>query len=562
MSSLDEGSGGRIPVAVAVLLACYGGVFLAVPGETFYTTDAGANYLLSRRVAERGLGLDVELPFTKLAGSAVPLEMAAVRTLRSPPPHMFLRRYGEGWTLTYPPLFPAVSGWLLALFGVAGLRLLPAAAAALAAWVASGLVAAGEGRAEALLLFGVATPLLFYAHVYWGHSLGALLVLGALALWARGRPLTAGFCCAMAVTVRTECLPAVALVPAAAALAAGMVRPMARAAARYAMGAALVLLPLALFQWSVYGTPAGAHVASIDPATNTVTAEAAAEGGPKVARNLVHYLFRNYRMLDGMAAVLAAAGMCGWAAAAAAPGATRAVLVTVAAGGGLVSMLFAVLVPGQYAPGLMLVMPLAALAPLGLRESLRSGHPTARFLAAFALLDLLIVAALAPRGGWQWGPRYLLPVVPLVAWLGWQARSAAPRATLVLAVASLVLQATSVRDLRLQLNAQQELVTAVAGSDPLVTDVWFLSWQLMPALWGRDFLHADTPAQLGTVLSAASQRGLGAVRHISGSWKHGEPGGAWEAELARLGWRVSTARELRFPSGDRLALRRLERPGR
>jgi hypothetical protein len=337
---------------------------------------------------------------------------------------------------------------------------------------------------------------------------------------------------------------------------------MARAAAAYAMGAALVLLPLALFQWQAYGSPGGAHVASIDPATNAVAAEAEAEGGPRIARNLAHYLFRNYRMLDGMAGLLAAATVCGWAAAAAAPGATRAVLVGAAAAGGLLSMLFALLVPGQYAPGLMVVMPLAALAPLGLRESLRAGHPAAGFLAAFALLDLLAVAALAPRGGWQWGPRYLLPIVPLVAWMGWQARSAAPRATLVLAMASLVLQGTSVRDLRSQLIAQQELVESVAGSEPLVTDVWFLSWQLMPSLWSRELLYADTPGQLGRVLAVAAERGLGSVRFISGTWKLGDPGAAWEAELARAGWHALGARELRFPSGDRLALRRLERRGR
>lgn len=92
---------------------------------------------------------------------------------------------------------------------------------------------------------------------------------------------------------------------------------------------------------------------------------------------------------------------------------------------GMIAELFS---PGR---GLLWYFPLVALAPIGALVLWRRGlgHETAAMVLP-VLAYLPIYAKYASLGGWDWGPRYLVPLVPLLALLAgsvaWPQRRYAP----------------------------------------------------------------------------------------------------------------------------------------
>ncbi len=561
----EAGVGPPVAVVTAAALVLVL-LILTLPSGTFYTTDAGANFLLARRVAEQGPGLTVDLPGSHVSGELLDLSFTALRGYAgSPPPHMFLTGSEDGWMLTYPPLFPHVSALGLKLLGLPGLLLLPALAGLLAALLAAKLETTDRREASVcflVCLFG--TPMLFYSVVFWGHTLGVVCLVGAVTALVRDRPVLAGALASAAVLIRTETAAAAGLLPVAWALAGPRNSNWLRTLAAYAAGAALVAVPMMAFNMSQHEGPLGTH-AKAGVFLKSAGGDSVAEGMlRKGLTNSYHFLAKNQRMKSPADGVLAAVIACSAVAAITGPGAVQSLFLALSCLGGVAGIMFALAVPGQYASGLLLVMPAAALAPLALKTAFDEADPHWRWIGLFLLLDFAAVAAIAPPGGWQWGPRYLLPIVPFLAILACKALKTVRRTAVTLLVCSLVMQFVSIRDLRGQLQAQERLVEGLATQQPIMTDVWFLAWQLLPSVVDRAMLYTPGKSGLEKALRVLQRRGIDDLLLASGIWRaEGAGGTTVPSELDRVlgqeGWRATSSMHSVFPTGDRIDVWRITR---
>jgi hypothetical protein len=364
------------------VLAAAAALSLALAGTiregVFYTGDGGLKYAMTRQLARGELAPDLRLPAEPWVA-----ELWNAGLYPFAPPFVVEiggRRYAKD-----PLPFSALTAPLLAAFGWPGLHALPLLAL-WAAWLAllAGARRLGAGPLASALALGAAafaSPLTVYGAIYWEHTLAVALALGGLVLLLprageaeppAARRLAAGAALvALSAWFRSEHHA----LAAAVALAAVLRRPL-RLALRPApvlAGLAVPALALAAMNLALYGHALGAH-------------------GIQIAEPL------------GAAARVGNA------------------LSTAASLARLLAVYFPLALPG-------LALAIATLAARPAAAPERAGP---RLLAFAALAYLVLVPAILPRpetggdGGKQWGPRFLLVIVPLLCALaaGWAERRA------------------------------------------------------------------------------------------------------------------------------------------
>jgi hypothetical protein len=456
-----------------------------LPTDAVWGIDQGTKRLQADALAAGSLLVhDLPDPATEFDP-----ELAPISALRS-----FWTLEHNGRLLgAYPPL--ATTAWalgqrlagprgelLLSVFGlVATAALAPALAAALGCerpWLASWLV-------------GIASPLSFYGFVLWEHSAAvAAAAAGTLAALAPNlaprtppRPylVTLGAAvCGLGIGLRTEVLwvaPAALL----ALAATGRWRVAGRWAAGWALGVALIA------GWHLWlcGHPLGPAI-GVNFAADADTSTPFGLGTSRLAI-AVAMLFdvTGWRtaLAAGLLAVVAAA-------------APRLRSGAIAAAAGL-AVVAATALPPQ---GLIAAFPPVLLAPLALPPLDRE-----RRHVVVVLLSVLVLATLATapsEGGWQWGPRYLFPALPLLAALAqrgaeslWAGRRLLGRATVgVLVALALVLSARSFQLAQATLEASAQLVASAQGldADLLVADRPALPRLLGPLAASKAMVVAST----------------------------------------------------------------------
>jgi hypothetical protein len=457
---------------------------------------------------------------------------------------------------TLPYVF--VSSLLLAAGGRLALYVPP-----LAAGVGGLALAACIGRRFsdrvaffAVLALGLATSWLFYSVTFWGHTVAGLLVWAALALalpdWSepasRARAgIAAGLCLGASVLVRPEAVASV--------LALASVLVVQRSAwsklAWLALGLALAGLAGWVYQAAVVGQVIGGQAAmnfapsafesrlwSIDclAEMSQMVVESRRLGVLVIAAGGlgVFVLARVYRRLrPANAARVGPAVEC-------------LGLVLVAVG------VVVLVLRGHHPIDLLFGAPVACLAFLGPGRRVEAAAAEGRWrrqLAAWcALVAVLSIVLGRQNGGWQWGPRYLAPLLgPLVllAVERWQrlereTRSALGRYALWAALAALVAAGAVVQGVgvvklwhvRAGNGALARAMLSQPPPDVVVTDLWFVP-QIAPQVYGEaPLLVVRTPEQWDELdgrlaaqgvervrLVRLSEQETPLVRSISGSWR-------------------------------------------
>ncbi len=427
--------------AVGAAAVVYAAVawYLTAPG-TFWSVDNAVRFIQLESLRRQGYStLAAYYPAGDLdpAGRFYPIAEG------------FSYRRGGRTYLSYPWLFPLLSAPLYGWLGQVGLVVVPAACALVAAYVvgAAGVREGAAAGAGAWALVGVASPLVVYGAVFWDHAPLAALASGAAYLLLPGdyagrseRPVWAGFLLGVGVWLRNE-----AYLFAAAALAGLWVSGRRGLISRVTAGMAVPLLPLWAYHLWWFGHPLGYKGAALVQAT-------AAPGflGYLRARALVAYdallsvehytrAFLPERVPEAALValcVLAGVALVRAGLARASPGWTATGgLLLVAVGVGLVLARLPVM-------GLLPSAPFVALAWV---RKPRDG--TDRFLWTVAGAYAVGVVAVGNVGGLQWGPRYLLPALPVLGMLCARSLGSAWReqarlhAVLVAVVAALVASA-------------------------------------------------------------------------------------------------------------------------
>lgn len=409
---------------------------------------------------------------------------------------------------------------LYALFGHAGLMLLPWFCGMLlivmSAWLAW-RVRPDRSAALAPIVIGFGSPLLVYSLEFWEHTPGTALAVFALvgvikALDSRRRAwwlIAAGAAIGLSLTMRAELyVYPLALVIGLLFIRSARRLPLIRSTMWLAIGGLLTIGPWWVYQFVTWGSPFGPRLQQNVPVL----------GGTEMLARLGDTTGRNWSMLfpaDGDGVTVLALLLVAWVLIAVLTWALRRKLVWFADVGfwlGVaLSVVIAVLVIGRLAQGqrpddLLTAFPIVLLlilsAPRGVPPKSKTQNLKSdilRFLTVVPLAFVALVILISPfHGGIQWGPRFLLPIIPPLTvvlidrWAGlWGAISRAARVGL--AVAFIALLAAGCYSTWLGVKFMQdgqissEFMSEVIRQSPervVVADVWFLP-QMAPYTFGE-----------------------------------------------------------------------------
>jgi hypothetical protein len=522
--------------------------FAVLEPRTFFSGDAGVKYLQAEALVDAswrstvvrasGDHVDPAGRFSYLAGNQFDRAADGDRSF-----------YGR-----YSLLFTLPVSLLLALFGPRGLYLVPILATT-ATMVLTYHLAARTAAGAAWLappLVGACSPMLFYSLDLWEHTLAVMLTTAAVLLAMRAGPTGdwrqfgfAGVSMGAAITVREEIM---ALLPAGFVVLASVPRgKRLRAAMAAAVGLGLCLLPFTILQWSQSGAPMRLpvlRVLGLVPGKGLSTAA--------ILSTAVELLIPPSRVaILGLAALLVARVAIG-----------RVLLYGLAAGSVAWAAADALVYGRTWArPDALVAAFPALLALLFVRTLRRDGDQARREirqLLAIAVLFTLAIAVSAPIGtgtvgGAQWGPRFLMPVYPLLAtaiafalarrheWEPVVERPGRPIAGAIaaLALASLALQLQGVRDLHAAKAAYGRVLRATAAVAPgalLVTDVGWLGAVTAEVTSERPLLLVNAPrtGTLAELLPALDAQEIDSLTFVGGRADEAAVG----ETFARAGWKA------------------------
>ena len=239
------------------------GLARGLPPETFFVGDPGVK-LIAARNALSNPTRPFEIPLPKIAGEPVPYVEP-----------FFAEHQGHAHAVT-SELFPLITAPLLAVFGMRGLYILPAAGFLLALAACAWLGVALDNRRSAPLLLTtgfLTTPWLFYGLEFWEHAPALGLATAATALLVRSvsvgdtlspvKPLGGAFRSGLLFGLATLLRPETLCFFLAVLLCARFL-PMKLGLGHLAIafaGCAIALLPLAAYTWLHFGSPLTPHLA-------------------------------------------------------------------------------------------------------------------------------------------------------------------------------------------------------------------------------------------------------------------------------------------------------------
>lgn len=408
--------GRRWSVAALVLVVTAYLVWIwSLPSDTFWAGDMGVKLIQMESLIRSG--------FTRLSldypGQAIDPEGTYFPIAR-----LFAERVNGSWFAVFPPLFPALSAPFYLLLGYRGLYVLPLVSSVVI--LCSSLVLArragiGQHAIYLPVVLGLGSPLFLYSVVFWGHSLGACLCLAGFML-ALGPPVrllrgfsrvAAGAALGLAAAVRPECYWFAAGCVAACLCERGG-KPW-RGAVQVLFGVVAVSSVSWIFNSVAFGHPLGLHYLlnvreSFGQAP--LLSDRAAQAGQNAVRMLLNPSTEeavNLWILIPLGLfVLACWCRLKWLINAAAVLAMAPIVVLMA--------------DPHLKEGLFAVSPICAFWLAGWPFHQKGRGAGFRFRAAVVVSVFIVgVIATSPTaGGWQFGPRLLLPACPLLLLLSVQ----------------------------------------------------------------------------------------------------------------------------------------------
>lgn len=413
----------RVWVVAGGLVCLYVVCLLALPDRpVFWSPDEGGKYLTLQQMMRTG---DWD--------SALPYPANPIDPLLQHVPLLYWLRVDHTIYSWWPSWFPALTHLPYQLLGVRGLFFIPLVSALLIGLGVYAVTAPIARRAAlgAMLAITLASPLWFYGLTYWEHTLHSLLILLGSAAAIRGvmtdraRWLAAsGWCLGLAFYLRLE---TVIFSGALGLLIIGVnlrqrapVRSIFMSLLVFGASVIVAVTPYVVRNQLIEGHPLGRrNAADVARTTDRVLSYGRASAFDLVPNILIGSI--GHQGVDLSPSLrwlfVAATGVCfasgwllrrGWD-----------VPVYVAALGLLALSGFVLLSPDDYSSihGLILIAPYLAFAGWALHPA--AGRAT-RLWGALAALGVGAYLAATAIGGWaaqgglQWGPRYALPLMPLL----------------------------------------------------------------------------------------------------------------------------------------------------
>lgn len=349
-------SGVAATFIVVVGVGLCGFIVLLIPDEVFFSEDGGIKALQARQFAAGDWRTHLRPPAEPWAGA-----LWEGGYFPSGPTSAY-RLKGE-FVLGYPLAFSAITSPFYRLFGYRGLYAVPLLGL-LALWIRFHYLTAALRIAPGIRLAGLTllvfcNPLILYGALYWEHTLAAALFFIAIAetiddsqghLW---RQAAGGVCLGLTPWFRSECLALVCVVLLLSLIHAHHRLRLTRWAILAGSCAAVIAL-FVVFNITLYGAPLGLHSFQV------------IEGF-----RIGHSLLRGAEFMPSLLGRL------------------------------------------------ILYAPIAAVIPLGLlllpRHTPPSDRLALRYVATLAAASALAIPLIVPsEGGKEWGPRFMLPCIPVI----------------------------------------------------------------------------------------------------------------------------------------------------
>jgi hypothetical protein len=447
----------------------------------------------------------------------------------------------------FPITFSALSSLPYAVLGTRGLYLIPAVSTVLTAIVVYCWLSRWAPRwaVVSILLLSFGTPLFFYSLLFWEHTLTVLLTTVGVSLLSRRavppwQAAVAGMTLGLVCWLRSE-FYLFALVVAGSWTAVrifgvGSKRGAERVGAQpdprkswrpelvtllgLGLGLVVVLIPLWVWQQAVYdrflGPQLGWHVESSQQVSRTLTELSDNILGVSYTTLVQGYPGRNPTIFLAIAFDLMVVVL--WL-----PRLRRRSWLILFAGAllTLASLPALVYANEHVIRGLLPVSPLIALSLVPLRrEQNRERAELSTFLLLVILGYIVAVCVLGQIDpGLQWGPRFLLPLYPLLIVAALNSlttleRSPTRKAIVVvfvaLAVTSLVIQVAGIR--LLYRNKQKSLDfwqgTVVLPVTHIVTEVSWYPPEVADLFYERQFFYAEKQTDFEGLMARFCQAGI------------------------------------------------------
>jgi len=407
------------------LIAYLAGLFLLPDRPVFWSPDEGGKYLHMRQIAS-----------SHQIANPLPYRGRMLDPGLENVPLLYWLRSGNQILSWWPVWFPAISSWVYRFLGFRGIYLIPVLSSVLLSTMAYWTVSGASKRLAlvAMAVTALASPIAFYGLTFWEHTLQSLLVFLAFASIVRGWTTesarwyaASGLFLGLATYLRLE-----TVIYAGAVGMSGVFwihsRRRARSSAeavvsRLAVLAAcflVVLVPLMMHNQLNEGHILGRRSAL---ETHKVLSTSLSYGRTSMLETLPDLLFGtpvhgSIDLVPSLRWMFALATIACFVA----PWLIRQNLefVVYLAAVALIALCGIVLfTPTMYISvhGLVLIAPYVVFAGWGLRPSSDQDTLSWGCLSAFGLAAFLlatIISGWEGQGGLQWGPRYALPLFPLL----------------------------------------------------------------------------------------------------------------------------------------------------
>jgi hypothetical protein len=545
MPSRPRGSDGKSLLLLTALLAL--AVMLSLPDDAFWITDCGNKFLLTSNLVKKDYrDFSLDYPGRELDPELV------LNPISRP---FSVTRDGRIYSI-YPPLFSFVSAPVFAFAGFRGLLILPLLGS-LAVMLVVRKIALLYGLSPLQAsLAGLAsfwcTPCLFYTFCFWEHTLANACVLGSVLLLLKAPaarknlPLfLSGAVIGLGIGLRDE------LILTATAILAALLMERSRRRVSLLLlpaGALAALVPVLFFQEWAVGSALGFHTEGYLRAS-----QAWVFSGP--AGILKERLLVAWNLLGAVPAGTPVAvaytglflGLCILSLRGGKHPTRTGIIVCL--GGALLAatsgMLFLTAqdTVRAWTDGSGLVTHGALLLPAASVFLFRGQSASAelvRLLRNIVLVSLALLCLTAHEvstQGIHWGPRFLLPVFPLLVLLaffsvsgrkpvqvhsGDSGERTGPAggqgrirrfhifAFAGLLVSCLVLQMYSLGVLRQKLETTRGIEERLLAypEEVVVTNIWWFPQEMAPIFYEKTFFHVKRPEQLRGLRGSLRERGV------------------------------------------------------
>ena len=508
----------------AVMLLLFGAAMLialtmSLPTGVFWITDCAARYLTTVNLVDKGfVDFSIDYPGRDLD----PRFLAK-------PIWDYLSVIVDGRMYSYyPPLYPLLCAPFYAIFGFAGLYILPLVGALLTVWFAMktgrllGLSPWARFLSGLALLF--CTPCFFYQFLNWEHCLANAAVMAALYLAIRRKGtypdialFAAGVILGLAVGLREEFLFIVI------ALVATLLLERSRRNRRLLFlpaGALGGLAPIWVFQYAAVGSPFGRHVSGNLSNSNLVTRMVSGdllEDRFRVAWDLIGYTpdtpFGSLHagQVIGLILVALASLLLGLSIAYLRRTKPRVLTVALVAASlsvlTLLHFLFTEVVFLTWFRGDGLLMHGALLIPGLASFTSRRPYPEigkARILRRVILIFIVLFCLTAPplvATGFHWGPRFFLPLFAPATLLTFRFFDQESKSGILVACLVLILlagaatqfHAFGVLKRKLESSARISAFIASRPETVVITDIWWFPQDMAYRFYEKTFFLALNP---------------------------------------------------------------------